>query len=727
MGRPRAKPSGPARPTSANGSHRGRRILAIAAGATVAAVLAWLWVRPAAIAVARDGNRNVLLVTIDTLRADALGSYGGAAATPNLDRLAAEGLRFTAAHAHTVVTLPSHTSILTGVYPFVHGVHDNAGYRLAPGATTIATLLKQAGYATGAFVGAFPLDSRWGLAPGVRHLRRWVRRDGSDGRFPDARAAGRQGGRRRSAVDPTAERQVVHVGSRVRSARAVSTAGAVRSAVQRKPVHGRGCIHGSRARTAIRTGQVGAARHAHRRHVGPWRGARQPWRADAWPVRVRADAARPADPGSDPAPACVRRVIDGHGARHIDLLPTVLDALGLQAPATVSGRSLLRALETRDATSPASYFESLSPFLNRGWAPLTGVIVGSEKYVDLPIPELYDLASDREEAHNLLPARDDRRRVLEARLREIAPAGAAASGARIQETSEARRQLQALGYVSGSTPPKARYTAEDDPKRLVDLDRMMQDGVALFQRGQLRDALNLYREVMARRPGMSASRLHAAYIEWEMGDPKAAVETLRKGLQAGADAPDMRVQLGIYLAESGSPADAVRLLSPLQQEAFPDLDGLNGLGIALAHLGRQADALAVFDRILQLDADNASACQNKGTVYLEQGNLGAAREALTRALQRDPNLARALNGLGVVEVRSGNRRGAIEPWKHAVEVDPRQYDTLFNLGVTLLELGDRAAARRYLEQFVRTAPPVFYRKDIEKVGEMLRRLPAENR
>ncbi len=84
----------------------------------------------------------------------------------------------------------------------------------------------------------------------------------------------------------------------------------------------------------------------------------------------------------------------------------------------------------------------------------------------------------------------------------------------------------------------------------------------------------------------------------------------------------------------------------------------------------------------------------------------------------------ALNGIGVVELRSGNARAGIDAWKRAVEVDPRQYDTLFNLGVTLLDMGDRAGARRYLEQFVRTAPPVFYRKDIEKVKATLQRLPA---
>src|SRR5437763_734986 len=124
-------------------------------------------------------NQNVLLITIDTLRADALGCYGGAAATPALDRLAAEGIRFDFAHAHAVTTLASHASILTGAYPFQHGIRDNSGYRLAPGARPIATLLKQAGYGTAAFVGAFPLHSRFGLNQGF---------DAYDVRFGDTRA-----------------------------------------------------------------------------------------------------------------------------------------------------------------------------------------------------------------------------------------------------------------------------------------------------------------------------------------------------------------------------------------------------------------------------------------------------------------------------------------------------------------------------------------------------------
>ncbi|MBI3493829.1 MAG: tetratricopeptide repeat protein [Acidobacteria bacterium] len=705
------------------------RHLTLAGIATVGlAGVALLWpLRPHRVAFTPNRNRNVLLVTIDTLRADALGAYGGQAATPNLDRLAAEGVRFTDAHAHSVVTLPSHTSILTGLYPFSHGVRDNSGYRLAPGATTLATVLKHVGYATGAFVGAFPLDARWGLNQGfddyddhygntnrigdllmperraevvVAAATAWIRQQ------PDTWAAWVHVYDPHAPYRPPAPFDQQYAGNPYAGEVAYTdrALGPLLDLARSGP---RGTLIVVTADHGEALGSHGEQTHGlfayePTLHV--------PFIVD---VTDRAHAL-----GASPSDLPVR---------HVDILPTVLDALGVAAPNGLPGRSILRALDEGDSTPPPSYFESLSPFLNRGWAPLTGVVVGHEKYIDLPIPELYDLATDPGEEHNLLPARDDRRRVLEGRLRDTGWPGTNATGARVQENAEVRSRLQALGYVSGSTVPKARYTDDDDPKRLVELDRMIQEGVNLFQTGRAREALALSEQLIRRRPSMSSSRLHAAFLRWALGDPAGAIETLREALRAGADAPDVRIQLGIYLAEGGSPQEAVRLLDPLQREAFPDLDGLNGLGIALSHLGRQAEALAVFDRILQLDPNNAGAHQNKGTVYLTQGKLAEARESLARALQRDPDLPVALNGMGVVELKSGNARAGIEAWKRAVQVDSRQYDTLFNLGVTLLDMGEREAARQYFEQFVRTAPPAFYRKDIENVRATLRRLAQESK
>src|SRR5258705_6477150 len=136
------------------------------------------FVLPAAIALAittgcrpspvqREPGLNVLLITIDTLRADALGAYGNTTvSTPWLDRLSGGGVRFSRAMAQTVVTLPSHANILSGRYPFRHGVRENSGFRFPADVETMATLLKARGYRTGAFVSAFPLDVRFGLARG---------------------------------------------------------------------------------------------------------------------------------------------------------------------------------------------------------------------------------------------------------------------------------------------------------------------------------------------------------------------------------------------------------------------------------------------------------------------------------------------------------------------------------------------------------------------------------
>jgi len=163
---PRQSPQ-PSQPKSP-ASRTGVAWLALAVVAAVVLVIVVARGRPggSAFVLPQDSDQNVLLVTIDTLRADALSSYGGPAATPNLDALAARGARFTFAHAHSVLTLPSHTTIFTGRYPYEHGVRDNNGYRVRGGEVTIATRLKALGFATAAFVGAFTLERRFGLNAG---------------------------------------------------------------------------------------------------------------------------------------------------------------------------------------------------------------------------------------------------------------------------------------------------------------------------------------------------------------------------------------------------------------------------------------------------------------------------------------------------------------------------------------------------------------------------------
>ncbi len=216
----------------------------------VAAALRW-WPRDSAFLLERNADQNVLLITIDTLRADAMSSYGGAARTPNLDRLAASGARFTFAHAHAVVTLPSHTTILSGRLPYEHGMRDNSGFRVKDGTATLATRLKAAGFATGAFVGGFPLTKRFGLTPGF---------DTYDDQMPELTGAiaismperradvvvGRAAGLDRRAAAAT----VLLVGAPVRPALSLRSTGTAPVDLFRAAVSRGSCLDGPGARTA---------------------------------------------------------------------------------------------------------------------------------------------------------------------------------------------------------------------------------------------------------------------------------------------------------------------------------------------------------------------------------------------------------------------------------------------------------------------------------------------
>ncbi len=669
---------------------------------------------------ARNGDQNVLLITIDTLRADALGCAGGRAATPNLDALAADGVRFDYAHAQAVITLPSHTSILTGLYPFQHGIHDNTGYRLRPGVDTLATVLERAGYATGAFVGAFPLDSRFGLNRGfdvyddhygeTNRLVAFAMPERRAGVVVDiaTRWIGRQRGKWFAWVhvfDPHAPYQPpAPFDSQYAGHLYDGEVAYVDAALGPLLALAR---HQPRPTLIVATGDHGEALGSHGEQThGLF--AYEP----TLEIPLIIDDTAQRRPFAD--------AVTELPARHVDILPTILDALGMPAPKSLPGRSLVAALEQRDHSQPASYFEALEPFLNRGWAPLTGVLVGRDKFIDLPIQELYGLSADPAEARNLLPGEAERGRVLDARLHEFNFSPLQAVD-RMRENAGTVARLQALGYVSGSAPVKARYTEEDDPKRLVGLDREIHRGVELFQVGRPAEALQVYADLIRKRPGMALGYLHAAFLEWELGRPGEAIATLKDALKNGASTGELQAQLGIYLAESGSPDEAVRLLTPVTAGDAPDVETLNSLGIALSRAGRQQEALATFERVLRESPGNATAWQNIGTIYLEEKDDAAARKAFVSALALDPSLATALNGLGVVELRNGNRAGAIDAWKRAVASDPRQFDTLFNLGMTLRESGDLAGARQYFETFVETAPPAFYGRDIARVNAWLGR------
>jgi tetratricopeptide (TPR) repeat protein len=380
------------------------------------------------------------------------------------------------------------------------------------------------------------------------------------------------------------------------------------------------------------------------------------------------------------------------------------------------GRTLLAAFREEAEPRPM-YFEAMTAMLKRGWAPLRGVISGREKYIDLPIEEQYDLAADPKEERNLAPSSAERVRVLAAHLKGY---GETLPGDQASENAEVRARLQSLGYLSGSAPRKARYTEDDDPKRLIDVDRLMIQGIELHRAGRAAEAMDAYRRVIARRPDMRLAYRRLAYIQWEAGATRDAIAALRESLAKNGPDIDTEVRLGTYLAESGASPEALPMLERAVKADPENTEALNALGIAYARAGRAADALTAFERILKINPRDAFALENAGTVHLQRGHASAARDAFATAVQNDPRSSRAHAGLGVVALQLGDRNAAIEHWRRAVQLDPRNFDALYNLGTELVNAGRLDEARPYLEQFVRTAPPAFYGRDIARIREVLR-------
>jgi arylsulfatase A-like enzyme/Tfp pilus assembly protein PilF len=732
-------------------------ISAIAA-VVVAALAGWLLWRRAAPPPLRSGTCagcNLLLITIDTLRTDRVGAFGGPSnLTPTLDRLASDGLMLTRAYASAPLTLPSHTSILTAVSPPVHGVRANGLFRLGPKLPTLATVLRSAGYRTGAFVGAFVLDARFGLTRGF---------DVYDDRYGEKHAGDPTEGAERRAEDviKPAIRWILDGTSESATSRpreAPSASAAIEDyarAPRREGVGERGrgpasdkkwfaWIHFYDPHEPYRAPEPFASRHQPYDAEVAYTDAtiatlleslRSVGQLDRTLLVVASDHGESLGEHGERTHGVfvydvtmrVPWIIAGphvhHGVnaalvRLIDLAPTTLDLLGIERPAEFEGRSVVKGGER------TAYVEAMDANLTRNWAPLTGIVSGHSKLIDLPIPEMYDLSADPREMTNVHARDPALARVLESLLRDGAAAQAArASNAeRTTLSADARQRLQALGYVAASAGVGPRvYTDADDPKMLIGPAEDLNRALIAFRAGSRDEAMSAVRSIIQAHPGFTTSYGVLASMQRDTGDLKGAIALLETVVRRNVADQSTMVVLAGYLQEAGALQQAADLLEAVVA-AHPDYaDALNSLGVVYSRLGRHDRARRSFRQVLELDPTSATAYENLGVDAMGAGDLSSAADDLSRALELDPALARAHNALAAVYMRQHREDDAVAHWRTALTLDPTLYDALYNIGVSLWDGGRPTDAQPYLERFVREAPPQRYAADIAHVRKLIRR------
>jgi len=569
--------------------------------------------------------RNLVVITIDTLRADHVGAYGYKHAhTPTLDKLAREGVLFSHAYATAPITLTSHASLMTGRYPVGHGARHN-GMRIDLKTPTLAEKLAEAGFATGAFIAAYPLDRRFGLIKGFQT-------------YGDKMPPSHNG----RAVNERAGREVVD--------EAISWLNTHRDRRFFLWVH-LFEPHAPYGDPADARHLTAAARYDEEiaeadRQAGRLLDALEPIRGSTLIVAAADHGEAFGEHGeighsifvydttlrvplilSGPAVGSGRTIADRVAL--IDVAPTVVRLLGL-TPFDADGIDLNPALTGSTLPERDLFAESFAPLLDFGWSPLHAVRSGEWKYIDAPRPELYDIGRDPNEEHDLSGSEKIKTAEFHDRLARQATT-ALKTDASIDP--DARARLQALGYAGGGGAPASSHADPKDRKeeaaRLAqvtsgelngkDLERALRSilaadaanpqanlrlGYVLLDSNRCREAVPHFRSAIASHVPSADAHLGLAACAASERLFETAATALREAERIEPDNPVVSANLGIVLSDGGHPADAI---APLQRALTIDPDlhlARFNLAVAFARSGRRAEANATAQDLLRrLPAD----------------------------------------------------------------------------------------------------------------------------
>ena len=657
--------------------------------------------------VAKPPRPNILLVTIDTFRADRVGT----GVAPAIDRLALSGIRFTSARTAVPLTLPSHATIHTGLLPPAHGVRENGVDVLAATHPTVARLLKAAGYDTAAFVGAFVLDHRFGLAQGFDAYDDQIPRDpNATERLEAERPASAVVDRaiawldRRNPPDPPASPALparpFFLWLHLYDPHAPYNPPKDFLPPGRSPYDGEIAYADSqlaRLLDTLRTRQLldrtivvvagdhgeGLGDHGERTHG-----------MLVYDSTLRVPLVIAA-PGRPPATR-------DEAVSLVDLAPTLLRAAGVTPPVEMKGRDLLamvRLKPDRDVYSETEYPRVA------GWSPLQALTDGRWMTIRAGAStELYDLQNDPLEVHDIAASQVAVASAMAARAGAI-HASAAAGGARAI-SPEAQERLRSLGYVASSAQAAPATDAPNPASRIATWNAF-EDALSALN-AERPDALPMLRRLSSASPDAPVIQTTYARALKDGGQVEAALAVYRQSAARWpADAVilhDLAVAARTAANEArGSKAGALRDEAGRAEQAALVLEpasaaALNGVGLLAIDAGHAADAVKAFEQAAAADSNNAPYWANLGNARRAIGDRTGAEQAYRHALEIDERTADAANGLGVLLVEA-NRSAEAAPWfERAIAAAPDLVEARLNLGIALQGSGENARAAEAYRQ-----------------------------
>lgn len=649
--------------------------------------------------VKEDGDLNVLLITLDTTRADRLGCYGyQRAKTPNIDRLAAKGVRFLNVFSQVPLTTPSHCSILTGTYPLYHQVHNNGVYVLSPSILTLAEVLNGKGFATAAFISSFTVDSRFGLDQGFEVY---------DDKFAEAQAFKALNSERKAEktfeafsrwldqnqarnficwvhyydphlpYDPPAPYNVEFADSPYDGEIAYmdQVIGKTIEALQEKGLLARTLVilagdHGEAFGEKVEAG------HGVFLYDGTMK----------VPLIFYAEKHLPAG------------LVVKSRVRLIDLMPSVLDMLNLPANKEVQGTSLLPYIGGKRKGDLSSYIETYFPRENYGWSELVGLVDGDWKYIRAPKEELYNLKSDPGERENVIGKENRVAREKRAKLADVLARYSSGMKSEKKElTSEEKEKLRSLGYLSQSTG--APQGPLPDPKDMVEELRMNQQAEIYEFEGNAAEAAGVYEKILSLRPENPTNYVNLALTRAKMNEFEEAIRVLEQGI---ARIPGSEVLLSrlahtyMVMGRLEKALDAWQAVLVIDPRYF---DALLASGWILDFRGKLEEARTFFEKALEVEPENKFLRKYSAENLAKRGKIKEAIDVYERLKEDYPDDYEVFQDLGIAYGYAGDLSRSIENLKKGVALHPTPV-AYANLAVASRKAGSIREAIDYLKLYL---------------------------
>lgn len=687
---------------------------------------------------------NVLVLTMDTTRADHIGCYGNRGVqTPVIDGMARQGVLFANAFTASPSTLPGHSSIFTGLYPYHHGARANGSFRLGPDNVTLAEIFQANGYATAAFISAYVLDSRFGLdqgfglfdddlSKGVKYADHMFRERPAQYTNDAALEWFKSVGDARFFVwihyfDPHAPYLPPEP---------------LRSQYADRPYDGEiaytdveiGRFLGNLKNLGLLDNTLVVLAGDHGEGLGE--------HGEATHSMLVYDATVHTPlifyfPKRAPLGKVVERQVS-----NVDVAPTILDLVGIKTDVPFDGSSLIRGPQAHD---DSIYIETISTLVLHGWSPLFCIRQQEAKYIHAPRPELYDLKEDPKELTNLLDERPEQVALLSQKLEEHIGDdlfGADALAQMVSMDQETAEKLAALGYVGTRTQSNidAQAAAQFDPKDMVQHWERVQAASNEQAAGKFREALEeleacvklvpndvwalqllttAYREkgdldradetahrILALQPSDPSVHMSLGYIELARGRFREAEEQFNQAVALDPNFAAVYVALGNLHSRTEGIQKALEYYHKAI-ELDPGTTGpsaYNAIGAEYLAQMELDPAREAFEKALEIEQLNGAAHNGLARILIEEGKMEEAQKELEVALRYLPNDRRVLGTLAALRNKKEKYEEAVTFARRALAINENDPQALNGLGSALRNLGDLAGAREAFEKVLERNP-----------------------